>query len=106
MARRKITQVFDDLDNKPLDENDVHVIRFSIDGSSYVMDVSSANCEKFRESISEFLAHARKDTNQRREPQNYSPKAVREWAAARGIVVAERGKLSQQIINDYLAANP
>ena len=40
MARREITQIYDDLDDKPLQETDVHVIRFSIDGSSYVMDVS------------------------------------------------------------------
>ncbi|MCS4536488.1 Lsr2 family protein [Corynebacterium sp. HS2168-gen11] len=104
MARREIVQIFDDLDNQPLDENDVHVLHFSVDGSNYVMDVSGANRDKFRAAIAEFIAHARKDTTIRRD-QSYNPRDVREWALARGYDVAVRGKLSQKIIESYLAAN-
>lgn len=107
MARREITQIYDDLDNQPLQETDVHVIRFSIDGSSYIMDVSIKNCEKFRNAISEFIEKARKDSiSSRYSPdQKYNAKDVREWAQARGYDVAVRGKLSRQLIDDYLAAN-
>ena len=35
MARREITQFFDDIDNSPLNEDEVIVIRFSVDGKDY-----------------------------------------------------------------------
>ena len=107
MARREITQIYDDLDDKPLQETDVHVIRFSIDGSSYVMDVSKENCEKFRNAIVEFIDKARPESISARHLPNhkYNAKDVREWAQARGYEVAVRGKLSRKLIDDYLAAN-
>ena len=72
MARREITQIYDDLDDKPLQETDVHVIRFSIDGSSYVMDVSKENCEKFRNAIVEFIDKARPESISARHLPNQS----------------------------------
>ena len=107
MARREITQIYDDLDDKPRQETDVHVIRFSIDGSSYVMDVSKENCEKFRNAIVEFIDKARPESISARHlpNQKYNAKDVREWAQARGYEVAVRGKLSRKLIDDYLAAN-
>ncbi|AKK07257.1 MAG: Lsr2 family protein [Corynebacterium sp.] len=107
MARREITQIFDDLDDSPLNENDAHVLRFSIDGSGYVMDVSTKNCEKFKDAIAPFIEKARPESisARRNSEQKYNPKDVREWAIARGYEVAVRGKLSRQIIDDYLAAH-
>ncbi len=107
MARREITQIFDDLDNTPLGEKDAHVIRFSIDGSGYVMDVSAQNCEKFKVAIGEFIDKARPESfsARRNHEPKYNPKHVREWAATRGYEVAVRGKLSRQIIDEYLAAH-
>lgn len=107
MARREITQIFDDLDESPLSEKDAHVVRFSIDGSGFVMDLSSQNCEKFKAAIGEFMDKARPESISARRAQEpkYNPKDVREWAVTRGYEVAVRGKLSRHLIDEYLAAH-
>ncbi|MCS4490081.1 Lsr2 family protein [Corynebacterium sp. ES2794-CONJ1] len=105
MARREITQITDDFDGSILSENEVHVIRFSVDGSSYVMDVSKKNRELFEQCIADFIPKARKDSSPAGATAKYDAKKVREWAQARGLHVAERGKISQEIISDYLAAH-
>lgn len=40
MARREVTQFFDDLDNTPLTADEVNVVEFSYKGSTYVLDLS------------------------------------------------------------------
>ncbi|KLN37611.1 histone [Corynebacterium diphtheriae bv. gravis str. ISS 4746] len=46
MARREITQYFDDIDNTPLTEDQVHVVRFGVNGINYVLDLSADNAQK------------------------------------------------------------
>ena len=41
MARREITQFFDDLDNAPLSEEEVNVVDFSVNGIDYTLDLSA-----------------------------------------------------------------
>ncbi|WBT08647.1 Lsr2 family protein [Corynebacterium sp. SCR221107] len=109
MARREVTQIFDDLDNKPLDEAEVRVIRFAVNGTDYVLDVSEKNANRFYEVIGPYVEAARKVPSIRTHKGGavaaYDPKQVREWATRNGYAVARRGKISQEIIDAYLAVN-
>lgn len=49
MARREITQYFDDIDGTPLTDDQVNTVRFSVDGSDYVIDLSEDNATRFLE---------------------------------------------------------
>ena len=49
MARREITQFFDDLDNTPLNEDEVNVVDFSVNGIDYTLDLSAKNSKAFDE---------------------------------------------------------
>lgn len=104
MARKSITQIFDDLDNTPLTESEVEVIQFSVNGKDYTLDLSAQNAEKFHAALEPFVEVAQRVSPVRRT-QGYSPKEVREWAAANGYEVAARGKIAQEVVDAYLAAN-
>ena len=104
MARREITQYFDDLDNSPLTAAALNVVRFS---------VAADNAARFRDALSPFLEAARivpaaprprrrggmSDANRTRTRQ------IRLWAQDRGIEVASRGKIPQNVIDAYDNAN-
>ena len=107
MARKEITQYFDDIDNAPLAAEDVNVVEFAVDGVTYSMDVSTANREKFEEALARYIAVARRvqRTSSRRAPQSTnSPernRAIREWAQANGLQVSDRGRIPQNIVDQY-----
>ncbi|MFV8382219.1 histone-like nucleoid-structuring protein Lsr2 [Corynebacterium hindlerae] len=103
MARREVIQFFDDLDNTPLTQEEVTIIKFAVNGTNYIIDLSEKNADKFHETLAPFIKAARKDTaTSRRSNNSPDPKLVREWAATHGITVAARGKISQEIIQKYL----
>lgn len=99
MARREVTQFYDDLDNSPLSPEEVHVIRFSTDGNDYVLDLSADNAQAFRDALAPFLEAARPVTAGSR--RNVSPAAIRSWAREAGYTVAQRGKIPNEIIDAY-----
>lgn len=111
MARKEITQYFDDIDNAPLAAEDVNVVEFAVDGVTYSMDVSTANREKFEKALAPYIAVARRvqRTSARRAPQSTnSPernRAIREWAQANGLQVSDRGRIPQEIVDKYEAAH-
>ena len=59
MARREITQYFDDIDNSPLKDDEVNTIRFSVDGNHYVLDLSEKNAADFRSAVEPWISAAR-----------------------------------------------
>ncbi|MEJ5997809.1 histone-like nucleoid-structuring protein Lsr2 [Corynebacterium sp. H130] len=106
MARREVIQFFDDLDNSPLTATEVNVIKFSVNGTNYIIDLSAQNAAKFEKAIQPFVEAARKDNTPAKKAANTpDPKLIREWAQSQGIEVAARGKLSNEIIEKYLAAH-
>ena len=124
MARREITQYFDDLDNSPLTEAELNVVRFSVDGTDYTLDVSADNAARFRDALSPFLEAARivpaaprprrrggmSDANRTRtrrmsDANRTRTRQIRLWAQDRGIEVASRGKIPQNVIDAYDNAN-
>lgn len=113
MARREITQYFDDLDDTPLEETDLRVVQFSYEGTDYILDLSEENAEKFRELVTPFIQVARKVTpdrmNRGAEPLTFATRgnsrAIRRWALDQGLKVANRGKIPFEIIEAYNKAH-
>ncbi|MGP6175629.1 histone-like nucleoid-structuring protein Lsr2 [Corynebacterium sp. A21] len=113
MARREITQYFDDLDDAPLEETELRVVQFSYEGTDYILDLSEANAERFRELVSPYIQVARKVTPDRanRGAEALPPatrgnsRAIRRWALDQGMKVANRGKIPFEIIEAYNRAH-
>lgn len=106
MARREVTQYFDDLDNTPLSEDQVHVIRFSVDGNDYIIDLSEQNAAQFREALEPYIKAARPAPSASRGSNaRVHPKEIRRWAQSQGLAVAHRGKIPHEIINAYNEAH-
>lgn len=108
MARREITQYFDDLDDTPLEEHELHVVRFSYEGSDYLLDLSEENAEKFREMINPYIEVARPAPQVRNRIDAQGPlnsRDIRRWAMEKGMKVANRGKIPFEIIEAYKKAH-
>ena len=112
MARREVTQFFDDLTNAPLSEGEVNVIDFSIKGRDYTIDLSAENAEKFEELLQPYVEAGRRSTRRtaarKSAARTSNPKRntlIREWAAEQGIEVSQRGRLPQDVIDRYNAAH-
>ncbi|MGI5165516.1 histone-like nucleoid-structuring protein Lsr2 [Spirillospora sp. CA-253888] len=106
MAQKVQVLLVDDLDGGEADET----VAFSIDGVSYEIDLSGANAKKLRDSLQPFVEKSRKaGAARRRRARTGSNRErsaeIRAWAKARGIKVNERGRIPQNVIEQYEAAN-
>ncbi|WIM67561.1 Lsr2 family protein [Corynebacterium breve] len=103
MARREITQYYDDLDNTPIEAEELHVIRFSMDGNDYVLDLSKENAQEFHETLAPFIKAARQAPSD--VARRVNPREVRKWAQSQGMAIAHRGKIPFAIIDAYNEAH-
>lgn len=106
MARREITQYFDDLDNSSLNEDDVRIMRFGFDGIEYVLDLPEDNAQEFNRLMAPYIAGAREVTVIRTLPHESmrthdSSRTIRRWAKEHGIKVSNRGKIPHKVIEAY-----
>lgn len=118
MAKRIIHELIDDIDGKSADET----VTFSVDGVVYEIDLSETNARKLREAFAPFIdagtqlregkagngrlrpsggGHASADTGRGNRALN---RTIREWAIAKGLEVSPRGRLAQDVIDQYRAA--
>jgi hypothetical protein len=116
MAQKVTVQLVDDLDDSPIAAGDGRTVEFAFDGSSYEIDLSNDNVDKFREAISDYIAAARKTAGRRTgstAKSAGSPKRgnseelgkIREWAKENGYEVSSRGRISTQVQEAYAAAH-
>lgn len=103
MARREITQFYDDLDGSPLSESEHQAVHFSFNGTEYVLDLSKDNVAKFHEALMPFIAAAREVPTDPRSKVDASQ--IRAWARKKGMKVAQRGKIPFEVIDAYRRAN-
>ena len=115
MARQVITTLIDDLDGKAADRT----VEFSLDGTSYTIDLSEANAGKLRKALDPFieagtrLGRAGSGRIAGRSPSAPTRTAgsrdenrlIREWAAENGHQISERGRIPQNVSNAYRAAH-
>jgi hypothetical protein len=109
MARKVVEELIDDLDGSTAEES----IPFSLDGSSYTIDLSGKNAAEFRELMAPFVAAAVKVGRRSPHPgvvRSSSARpagnrerlaAVRAWAKANGHEVNDRGRIPNSVIEAY-----
>jgi nucleoid-associated protein Lsr2 len=106
MAQRVEIQFIDDIDGAPATET----IRFGIAGADYEIDLSAEHAKEFREAMEPFVAGARRVSGSTRQARGQraggpSPAVVRQWAKSAGMEVSDRGRVPDELIARFQAAN-
>lgn len=108
MARKQLTQFFDDITGEAINEDEAQVVRFGIDGKNYILDLSEESAAKFRDDLAPYVQVARRDRLEKRpsaaakrRKQQERTQEIRQWAQDRGLNVADRGKLPYEVVSAY-----
>jgi nucleoid-associated protein Lsr2 len=113
MAQKVEVRLLDDLDGSPADGT----VKFALDGVEYEIDLSSKHALDLRQALDPFLGAARRvgrvGSGGRRggaSGAGASPganrernQAIREWAKGKGLEVSDRGRISQELVEQYQA---
>jgi hypothetical protein len=110
MARETVTRLVDDLDGGTAHET----VMFGLDGVQYEIDLSSRNAKKLRSELAGYVekgtrVSSRRSVGVRTGPRRRSGaragreqnQAIREWAQAQGFEVADRGRIRQDIVDQF-----
>jgi hypothetical protein len=117
MARKVQVILSDDLDeNLPADET----VSFSLDGTSYEIDLAEKNAKELRDVFSRYVSAARKvgrgsrssgggGTGRGRSSGGRMDReqagAIRDWARKNGHNVSDRGRIPASVVEAYEAAH-
>ncbi len=105
MASKTVLIMTDDIDGSQADET----VRFSIDRTSYEIDLSEANARKLRDALQAYADSGRKTGGRRsgrrrtRIADKDETKAMRDWARDHGMEVSDRGRVPAHILEAYRA---
>jgi hypothetical protein len=110
MAQRTQIIFTDDLDGGEADGT----VRFGLDGSDYEIDLSAANAERLRKELAKYISAGRKvstvakrvarGSSTSKRPDGPTPSEIRDWAKAQGIEVSDRGRVPNDLIVKFQAA--
>ncbi len=107
MAQKVRVSFVDDLDGSEAEGT----VRFGLDGADYEIDLNAGHAAALRDALGKYVGHARKTSNsaQRRGDRGsrrprQDTTAMREWAKAQGLNVAERGRVPAEIVAKYQEA--
>ncbi len=107
MAKTVNVVISDDLDGSP----GARTVSFGIDGHSYEIDLGQKNLARLQKSLQPFIDAGRRTAHRRaaKPARGGAPgadgAAVRAWAAAQGLRVSERGRISAEVLSSYEAAH-
>ena len=105
------------LADRPADDVDgdqpTHAVALSYRGVDYEIDLTEKDATGLDQVLALYLIHARRVTAQptnTRRPAAASrvaqdPREVRAWAKAQGIVIADRGRVSADVMRQYREAH-
>lgn len=107
MARKTIVTLIDDLDGKPIAEGKGETVKFSLDSTSYEIDLSDENAQAFRDAFKEYAKAGRSVSgsttrrssgggSSRNTPQDLS--AARTWLRLNGHQVSDRGRIPNKLM--------
>jgi len=107
MAQKIQTLFIDDLDGGEA----AGPVRFGLDGTEYEIDLSTAHSEELRNTLEQYIKHARRaGGTARRAARGTRGKdavdtaKVREWAKEQGIEIKERGRVPANVVEQYKTA--
>jgi len=116
MAQIREVRLIDDLDGKEAEET----VEFAVDGTSYVIDLSTENAGRLRAAFAAYVAAARRITTRQRRPgtpaaatttvrravvDREQNQAIREWARKRDMKVSDRGRIPGEVLDAYHREN-
>lgn len=110
MARREIVVYTDDLDGS----EGAETVKFGLDGVQYEIDLAEKNATRLREALEPFIAVARRTgrggvvvggraARGRGAVDREQNKAIRAWAKREGKKISDRGRIPQEIVDEYHA---
>ena len=116
VARREIVVLEDDLEGGKADET----VKFSLDGVQYEIDLSDKNAKKLRDAVAQYVANARRVSRGgvvvggraaarargSAAADREQNKAIREWAKKAGKDISDRGRIPQEIVDEFHAKGP
>ena len=113
MAQQTTISYLDDIDGGKAAET----VAFALDGAHYEIDLNAKNAKALRKAVAEFVEAARQIKSPGtprtpgrapRKPATRAPKedlaAIRAWANENGIMIAARGRISENIKEQYAAS--
>jgi hypothetical protein len=114
MARRIVHQLVDDIDGSVLEVGEGETVHFSVNGTSYEIDLNAAHAEELRKALEPYIAAgrragssstARPSSSRKRPARNPEVAAIRAWANENGYTLSERGRIPAPILDAYKAAH-
>lgn len=105
MATR--TVLVDDMDGGDADVT----IAFVVNGESYSIDLSNRNAQAFHSAIAPYMEAASRKATDRQSAIDSELAAVeqraliREWARKNGVEVSSRGRIPQDVVEEYRKQN-
>jgi hypothetical protein len=111
MAQHTVTVLTDDIDGTEIKDGG-ETITFSIDGTTYEIDLNDKNAKKMREAFAFYTDHGRKKPKSESTVQkaraasnrDYDPKAVRTWAQEAMVKVPDRGRIPAEVVIQFKKA--
>jgi Lsr2 len=110
VARETFTKLIDDLDGGEAHET----VKFGLDGHSYEIDLSTKNANKLRNALAGYVESGTRVTGRTTASigrggrgrgtavaERDQNKAIRAWALRKGLDVAPRGRIKQEIVEQY-----
>ena len=111
MARREVVVLEDDLEGGGADET----VKFALDGVQYEIDLTAKNAARLRDSFADFIAHGRRvgrggvvvggraaaRARGSAAADREQNKAIRAWAKRKGRNISDRGRIPQEIVDEY-----
>jgi hypothetical protein len=102
VAQKTVVELVDDLDGGEADET----VSFALDGVDFHIDLSSENANRLRDTLAEYVENARRTAARKARGVKATAKtngkpdaqAVRDWARSQGETVADRGRISHELL--------
>ena len=119
MAQRTVVQLVSDLSGDEMQAGEGRTVEFAVDGASYTIDLTDKEAAGFDKALAMYIEHATQTSGssgggrQRTKSGSKSGSGrskdelanIRAWAQANGHQVSERGRIKQDVLNAYHAAN-
>lgn len=110
MAKEVFTRLIDDLDGGEAAET----VTFGLDGYAYQIDLSTKNATKLRNALAAYVENGSRVSGRASAGPRATARprvaasagreqnqAIREWAQRKGYDVAPRGRIKQEIVDQY-----
>jgi hypothetical protein len=112
VAKETVVKLIDDLDGSTADET----VKFGLDGVAYEIDLSDKNALKLREFLAPYVEKGSRADRRRAvtiggrsavargrgaAAEREQNRAIREWAQRKGYPVAPRGRIKQDLVDQY-----